>query len=31
MELGTLILVNTTEELLEEKVGAPVYKSENTA
>jgi hypothetical protein len=28
---GALILVSTTEELLDRKVAAPVYKTENTA
>jgi hypothetical protein len=28
---GTLSLVSTTEELLDRKVAAPVYKTENTA
>jgi hypothetical protein len=31
MERGPLSLVNTTEELLDRKVAAPVYKTENTA
>jgi hypothetical protein len=31
MERGPLNLVITTEELLDRKVAAPVYKSENTA
>jgi hypothetical protein len=31
LELGPLSLVSTTEELLDRKVGAPVYKTENTA
>jgi hypothetical protein len=31
LEWGPLSLVNTTEELLERKVAAPVYKIENTA
>jgi hypothetical protein len=31
MERGTLSLVSTTEELLDRKVAAPVYKIENTA
>jgi hypothetical protein len=31
LERGTLSLVSTTEELLERKVAAPVYKTENTA
>jgi hypothetical protein len=31
LELGPLSLVSTTEELLDRKVTAPVYKTENTA
>jgi hypothetical protein len=31
LELGSLSLVSTTEELLDRKVAAPVYKTENTA
>jgi hypothetical protein len=31
MERGPLSLVSTTEELLDRKVAAPVYKTENTA
>jgi hypothetical protein len=31
LERGPLSLVSTTEELLDRKVAAPVYKSENTA
>jgi hypothetical protein len=31
LKRGPLILVSTTEELLDRKVAAPVYKSENTA
>jgi hypothetical protein len=31
LERGALSVVNTTEELLDRKVAAPVYKSENTA
>jgi hypothetical protein len=31
LEQGPLILVSTTEELLDRKVAAPVYKTENTA
>jgi hypothetical protein len=31
LERGTLSLVSTTEELLDRKVAAPVYKTENTA
>jgi hypothetical protein len=31
MERGPLILVSTNEELLDRKVAAPVYKTENTA
>jgi hypothetical protein len=31
LERGPLILVSTTEELLDRKVAAPVYKAENTA
>jgi hypothetical protein len=31
LELGPLSLVSTTEELLDRKVAAPVYKTENTA
>jgi hypothetical protein len=31
LERGPLILVSTTEELLDRKVTAPVYKTENTA
>jgi hypothetical protein len=31
LELGPLILVSTTEELLDRKVAAPVSKIENTA
>jgi hypothetical protein len=31
LERGPLILVSTTEELLDRKVAAPVWKSENTA
>jgi hypothetical protein len=31
MERGQLSLVSTTEELLDRKVAAPVYKTENTA
>jgi hypothetical protein len=31
LERGPLNLVNTTEELLDRKVAAPVYKTENTA
>jgi hypothetical protein len=31
LERGPLSLVSTTEELLERKVAAPVYKTENTA
>jgi hypothetical protein len=30
LERGPLSLVSTTEELLERKVAAPVYKTENT-
>jgi hypothetical protein len=30
-ERGPLILVSTSEELLDRKVAAPVYKTENTA
>jgi hypothetical protein len=31
LQRGPLSLVSTTEELLDRKVGAPVYKTENTA
>jgi hypothetical protein len=31
LERGSLSLVSTTEELLDRKVAAPVYKTENTA
>jgi hypothetical protein len=31
LERGPLSLVSTTEELLDWKVAAPVYKTENTA
>jgi hypothetical protein len=31
LERGPLILVSTTEELLDRKVAAPVYKTEDTA
>jgi hypothetical protein len=31
LEWGPLSLVNTTEELFDRKVAAPVYKTENTA
>jgi hypothetical protein len=31
LERGPLSFVNTTEELLDRKVAAPVYKTENTA
>jgi hypothetical protein len=31
LEQGPLSLMNTTEELLDRKVAAPVYKTENTA
>jgi hypothetical protein len=31
LERGPLSLVSTTEELLNRKVAAPVYKTENTA
>jgi hypothetical protein len=31
LERGPLSLVSTTEELLDKKVAAPVYKTENTA
>jgi hypothetical protein len=31
MERGPLSLVTTTEKLLDRKVAAPVYKTENTA
>jgi hypothetical protein len=31
LERGALSLVSTTEELLDRKVVAPVYKTENTA
>jgi hypothetical protein len=31
LERGPLSLVSTAEELLERKVAAPVYKTENTA
>jgi hypothetical protein len=31
LERGPLSLVSTTEELLDRKVAAPVYKTENTA
>jgi hypothetical protein len=31
LERGSLSLVSTTEELLDRKVAAPVYKIENTA
>jgi hypothetical protein len=31
LERGPLILVSATEELLDRKVAAPVYKTENTA
>jgi hypothetical protein len=31
LERGPLSLVSTTEELLDRKVAAPVYKIENTA
>jgi hypothetical protein len=31
MERGPLSLVGTTEELLDRKVAAPVYKTENSA
>jgi hypothetical protein len=31
MERGPLSLVSTTEELLDRKIAAPVYKTENTA
>jgi hypothetical protein len=31
LERGALSLVNTTEELLDRKIAAPVYKTENTA
>jgi hypothetical protein len=31
MERGPLSLVSTIEELLDRKVAAPVYKTENTA
>jgi hypothetical protein len=31
LERGPLSLVSTTEELLDRKVAAPVYKTDNTA
>jgi hypothetical protein len=31
LERGPLSLVSTTEELLERKIAAPVYKTDNTA
>jgi hypothetical protein len=31
LEMGPLSLVSTTEELLDRKVAAPVYKTENAA
>jgi hypothetical protein len=31
LERGPLILVSTTEELLDRKIAVPVYKTENTA
>jgi hypothetical protein len=31
LERGPISLVSTTEELLDSKVAAPVYKTENTA
>jgi hypothetical protein len=31
LERGPLSLVSTTEELLDRKVAAPIYKTENTA
>jgi hypothetical protein len=31
LERGSLNLVSTTEELLDRKIAAPVYKTENTA
>jgi hypothetical protein len=31
LERGPISLVSTTEELLDRKVAAPVYKTENTA
>jgi hypothetical protein len=31
LERGPLSLVSTTEELLDSKVAAPVYETENTA
>jgi hypothetical protein len=31
LERGPLSLVSTTEELLDRKLAAPVYKTENTA
>jgi hypothetical protein len=31
LERGPLSLVSTTEEILDRKVAAPVYKTENTA
>jgi hypothetical protein len=31
LERGPLNLVSTTEELLDRKVAAPIYKTENTA
>jgi hypothetical protein len=31
LERGPLSLVSTTEELLDRKIAAPVYKTENTA
>jgi hypothetical protein len=31
LERGPLSLMSTTEELLDRKVAAPVYKTENTA
>jgi hypothetical protein len=31
LERGLLSLVSTTEELLDRKIAAPVYKTENTA
>jgi hypothetical protein len=31
LERGPLSLVSTTQELLDSKVAAPVYKTENTA
>jgi hypothetical protein len=31
LERGPLSLVSTTEELLDKKIAAPLYKTENTA